>query len=523
MTDGMENGLLLGTLVTGKRGTPATRLLPATAIRHGYVAGAPGTGKTTTLQLLAESFSQIGVPILAMDTSGELAGLSQPAPPGPAAPGAPAQPPVVLWDALGTQGHPLRTTIATMPPLLLARLLNLNDTQEAVLTVTLRAAADLDLLLLDTKDLRATLRYAADHAAQISTAYGSVSPQTIGTIQRALLQFEERGGTRFFGEPALDLRDLLGPAPAAPAHINLLNADRSVITRHEYSALVLFLLTQLRALLPETPAAPAAAAQQPAPPAPHPTLLVLIEDAHLIFEDAPAPLIDLAEQLLRALSRRGVGIFLATENPVDLPERILSHLGTRIQHALRDYTPRDERRATAAAELLRPNPSFMTELAITALTPGEALISTLDATGAPCPVERTRVTPPRSQPGAITEEARRALCASSPLAGRYDEPVDRESAYEILKARAEADAAVQAAAAQAAAEAKAALQQARLEAAQARAAATKERAERAAQAHQNRMMEAAGKSAARSIGSQVARQLLRGLLGVALKNGSPGI
>ncbi len=249
---------------------------------------------------------------------------------------------------------------------------------------------------------------------------------------------------------------------------------------------------------------------------------MLIEDAHLLFEDAPAPLIDGAEQVLRSLSRRGVGVFLATENPVDLPERILSHLGTRIQHALRDYTPRDERRLTAASELLRANPAFLTELVLSALAPGEALVSVLDTDGTPYRVERTLIVPPHSHVGAITEEARRALCASSPLAGRYDVAVDRESAYEVLKAAAEIAATAAATEAKAAAEAKAALQQARLEAAQARAAAAAERAERAARVHDNRMMEAAGRSAARSIGTQVARTILRGILGAALKTGSTG-
>lgn len=517
MTDQEQaDGLLLGTSGTSSKRTSGrreTRILPASATRHGYVAGAPGTGTTTTLQVLAEVFSDIGVPVLATDTSGELTGLSQPGGP-PAAPPSATPHPVILWDALGTQGHPLRTTVANMGPLLLSRMLNLNDTQEAVLTVTFRAAADSGLLLLDTKDLRAMLKYAADHAAEISTTYGSVSAATIGTIQRALLQFEERGGTRLFGEPALDLRDLLQTDPTSRGTINLLNADRSVMSRREYSALVLWLVTQLRDLLPETAAEP---------PAATPTLVVLIEDAHLLFEDAPQPLIDAAEQVLRSLSRRGVGVFLATENPVDLPERVLCHLGTRIQHALHDYTPRDERRVTAASELLRPNPAFITELVVTALAPGDALVSTLNADGQPCPAQRTQIIPPHSQLGAITEEARRALCASSPLAGRYDVAVDRESAYEILKARGEAAAAVAAAAAAAVAEAKAALQQARLEAAQARAAAAAERAARAARAHDTRMIDAAGKSAARSIGTQVAKQLLRGILGAAVKSGSTGI
>jgi hypothetical protein len=338
---------------------------------------------------------------------------------------------------------------------------------------------------------------------------------------------------RLLGEPALEVMDLLqteargpswpgtGGAPRWPGPrgtraprgtINLLAAERLVTSRRAYSALLLWLLTELCDRLPEA-----------ADDAANPALVVLIDDAHLLFEDAPPPLIDTVDQLLRSLSSRGVGVFLATENPVDLPERVLCHLGTKVQHALRDYTPRDERRITAASELLRSNPAFLTEVVITALAPGEALVSVLAEDGTPSRAERTVMVPPHAHLGPITAEARRALCANSPMAGRYDVAVDRESAYEVLKVRSDAAAEAAAVAAEAAAQAKAALQQARLEAAQARAAAAAERAERASQAHANRMIDAAGKSAARSIGSQVARTLIRGVLGAALKTGSTGI
>ena len=515
MTDHTD-GLLLGT-----SGTSEVRMLPSSATRHGFVAGAPGTGKTVTLQVLAEAFSDIGVPVFATDTSGELAGMSQPGG-GNAAVDRRVQKlgldaawsrdgyPVTLWDALGAHGHPVRTTVSEMGPLLLSRMLNLNDTQEAVLTVTFRVADENGLLLLDTKDMRAMLKYAADHAGEISTTFGSVSASSIGTIQRALLQFEGRGGVRLLGEPALDVMDFLQTGSDGRGVVNLLVADRLVVPRRTYSALLLWLLTELCGRLPE-----ARDVGQPA-------LVVLIDDAHLLFEDAAPPLIDTVDQMLRALSGRGVGVFLATENPVDLPERVLCHLGTKVQHALHDFTPRDERRVAAAAELLRANPAFLTELVLTAMDPGEALVSVVAEDGTPSRAERTVMVPPHAHLGAVSEEARRALCAGSPMAGRYDVAVDRESAYEVLKVHAEGVAAADAAARAAEAEGKAALQQARIETAQARAAAAAERAARASRGRGDAMMDAAGKSAARSIGTQVGRTIIRGILGTILKTGLTG-
>jgi DNA helicase HerA-like ATPase len=294
--------------------------------------------------------------------------------------------------------------------------------------------------------------------------------------------------------------------------VNLLVAERLVTSRRTYSALLLWLLGELSARLPEVGGGAGRA----------PALVVLIDDAEVLFEDAPAWLIDTVEQLLRSLSARGVGVFFATENPVDLPERVLCHLGTKVQHALRDYTPRDERRVVAAAELLRSNPAFLTELVLTAMEPGEALVSVIGEDGTPSRVERVVMVPPHAHMGTLGEDARRALCAASPMAGRYEVTVDRESAYEVLKVRFEATAAERAAAASAAAEAKAALQQARLEAAQARAVAAAERATRASQGRGDAMLDAAGKSAARSIGNQVGRTIIRGILGAALKTGVTG-
>ena len=534
----VAEGLLLGMC-----GARKVRMMASSARRHGYVAGAPGTGKAATLQVLAEAFSDIGVPVFATDTSGELAGMSQPGG-GDAAMDRRAKKlrlganwaregyPVVLWDALGGggsgggQGHPLRTTVSALGPLLLSRMLGLNDTQEAVLTVVYRVADEMGLLLLDTKDLRAMLKYCAEHAAEISTEYGSVSAASVGTIQRTLLQFEERGGVRLLGEPAIDVMDLVAGAGGGGGGalgggetggggrgvVNLLVAERLVTSRRTYSALLLWLLGELSARLPEVGGGAGRA----------PALVVLIDDAEVLFEDAPAWLIDTVEQLLRSLSARGVGVFFATENPVDLPERVLCHLGTKVQHALRDYTPRDERRVVAAAELLRSNPAFLTELVLTAMEPGEALVSVIGEDGTPSRVERVVMVPPHAHMGTLGEDARRALCAASPMAGRYEVTVDRESAYEVLKVRLEATAAERAAAASAAAEAKAALQQARLEAAQARAVAAAERATRASQGRGDAMLDAAGKSAARSIGNQVGRTIIRGILGAALKTGVTG-
>ena len=515
MTDRVD-GLLLGAA-----GTREVRMRPAAALKHGFVAGAPGTGKTTTVQVLAEAFSEAGVPVFATDVGAELAGMSRPGG-GNAAVEQRVDKlklgaawirdgyPVVLWDPLGSHGHPVRVTVTQLGPLLLSRMLGLNDTQEAVLTVTFRVAHENALPLLDTRDLRAMLKYAADNASAISTTFGGVSAASIGTVQRALLQFEERGGVRLLGEPALDVLDLVRTDERGRGVVNLLATDRLITSRGAYSALLIWLLSELRDRLPE-----AADPQKPA-------LVVLIDDAGLLFEGAPQPLIDTVDGILRALSRRGVGVFFATENPVDLPERIVCHLGNKVLHALRDYTPRDERRVTAAVELLRTNPAFMAEIAVTALASGEALVSVVADDGSPSKAERTIVVPPRSHLGPIAEEARLALVASSPIAGRYDAIVDRESAYEVLKARAEEQAAAAAVAAEEAAQAKAALEQARLEAAQARAKAAAERAARTARGRGDQLLDAASKSAVRTMGNQVGRTIIRGILGAIIKTGVTG-
>src|SRR5512145_1949806 len=408
-------------------------LLPALANRHGCITGATGTGKTITLQVLAENFSRIGVPVFMADVKGDLTGIAKA---GQASPkmserlqrlGLP-QPqwqgfPVTLWDVWGEQGHPVRATVSDMGPLLLSRLLNLNETQEGVLTLIFKVADDNGLLLLDLKDLRSMLQFVGDNAAQFKTQYGNVSSASIGAIQRGLLQLEEQGGDRFFGEPMLNIEDLMQTTDGKGV-VNILAADKLMNNPRLYASFLLWLLSELFENLPEVGDRD------------KPKLVFFFDEAHLLFNDAPAALVEKVEQVVRLIRSKGVGVFFVTQNPLDIPEKVLGQLGNRVQHALRAFTPRDQKAVKAAAETMRANPKLNAEKAIMELAVGEALVSFLDAKGTPGITERAWVLAPGSQLGPITPEDRRQLLAGSMVTGVYEKTVDRESAFEMLKARA---------------------------------------------------------------------------------------
>jgi len=412
-------------------------LLPGLANRHGLITGATGTGKTVSLQVMSERLSSIGVPIFMADVKGDLAGLSQA---GQATPklderlktiGADRPKfegfPVAFWDLFGEQGHPVRATVSDLGPLLLSRVLNLNETQEGVLTLAFKIADDNGLLLLDLKDLRALLQHVGDNAQQFQTNYGNVSAASIGAIQRGLLTLEQQGAGKFLGEPMLNVDDLLQTVDGKGV-INILAADRLMQSPKVYSTLLLWLLSELYERLPEVGDRD------------KPKLVFFFDEAHLLFTDAPKPLLEKIEQVVRLIRSKGVGVFFVTQNPLDVPDTVLGQLGNRVQHALRAFTPRDQKAVKAAAETMRANPKFSTEAAITELAVGEALVSFLDEKGRPTVVERAYILPPASRIGPITLDERKAAMTASPVAGVYDKDVDRESAYEKLKARAAASA-----------------------------------------------------------------------------------
>jgi DNA double-strand break repair helicase HerA and related ATPase len=408
-------------------------LLPALANRHGLVTGATGTGKTVTLQVIAERMSGIGVPVFMADVKGDLAGMSQAGSLTPklaarletigAKVPAFAAMPVVFWDVFGEQGHPLRATISDLGPLLLSRVLELNDTQQGVLTLVFKLADDNGLLLLDLKDLRALLQYAADNAASLQTSYGNISAASIGAIQRGLLALEQQGGDRFLGEPMLNVDDLL-QVEAGRGVVNVLAADRLMESPRLYATMLLWLLSELYERLPEVGDLD------------KPKLVFFFDEAHLLFTDAPKALLDKIEQVVRLVRSKAVGVYFVTQNPLDVPDIVLGQLGNRVQHALRAFTPRDEKAVKAAASTMRANPSLDTEKVITELAVGEALVSFLDEKGRPNIVQRAFVLPPASRIGAITAEERKATMDKSPLRGVYDTPIDRDSAYEKLAKRA---------------------------------------------------------------------------------------
>jgi DNA helicase HerA-like ATPase len=431
-------------LLVARRGDIQCHLLPALANRHGLITGATGTGKTITLQTLAEGFSRIGVPVLMADVKGDLTGISQTGSLPPkvqkilADRGLPlpesTRCPTVLWDVFAEQGHPVRATISDMGPLLLGRLMQLSDVQAGVLNLVFRIADDQGLLLLDMKDLRAMLQHVGDNAKTFTTGYGNVSSASIGAIQRALLQIEDQGGDRFFGEPMLDISDLMKTV-GGQGVVNILAADKLMNAPRLYATFLLWMLSELFELLPEV-----GDLEQP-------KLVFFFDEAHLLFNDAPKALIERIELVVRLVRSKGVGVYFVTQNPLDVPDSVLGQLGNRVQHALRAFTPRDQKAVKAAADTMRPNPGIGDmAAAITELAVGEALVSFLDAKGRPSVTERVYVMPPGSQIGPITPAQRQALIQGSPLAGRYEGTDDRESAYEKLKGRAvaAADAATQA-------------------------------------------------------------------------------
>ncbi|MFN3287545.1 MAG: helicase HerA-like domain-containing protein [Sphingomonadaceae bacterium] len=506
----MSEGILIG----GADGTPQTLLLRR-ANRHGLIAGATGTGKTVTLQVLAEGFSRAGVPVFAADMKGDLSGMAMPGSPMAKtdepfrkraaelglSDWAYAPSPVVFWDLFGQQGHPIRTTVSEMGPLLLARLMGLTEAQEGVLSIAFRVADEEGLLLLDLKDLQALLSNLAERASELTAKYGNVTKQSVGAIQRQLLQLDSQGGSQFFGEPALDIADFMRVDEAGQGQVNILMADRLMASPRLYATFLLWLMSELFEELPEV--------GEPDKP----KLVFFFDEAHLLFSEAPPALLDRIETVVRLIRSKGVGIYFVTQNPIDIPERVAAQLGNRVQHALRAFTPKEARAVKAASETFRPNPKVDVASAITELRVGEALVSVLDEKGTPTPVERTLVAPPRGRAGPLTPAERTAIIAASDLGERYAQTVDRESAYEVLAARAEEAAArVQAekeAAERAKAEAKAAAERAREEARRAREAAKPTMAEKA--------VESAARSVASSMGRQIAnslgRSLLRGLFG----------
>ena len=401
--------------------------------RHGLVTGATGTGKTVSLQIMAEGFSRAGVPVFCADVKGDLSGIAMSGTPQDFlvkraqqigfTDYANAAFPTIFWDLFGKQGHPIRTTISEMGPLLLSRILNLNDTQEGVLNVAFKYADDNGLLLLDLKDLRALLIAVNDNAKDISASYGNVATATIGAVQRALLVLEQQGGDNFFGEKALVIADLMRIAPDGRGYVSVLAADQLMQSPQLYATFLLWLMSELFEALPEV--------GDPVKP----KLVFFFDEAHLLFDGAPKVLVDKVEQVVKLIRSKGVGIYFVTQNPIDIPESVLAQLSNRVQHALRAYTPREQQAVKVAADTFRPNPAFSTAEVITQLATGEALVSVLEDNGIPSMVGRTLIRPPASRLGPVTPDERQAIIAQSPVGGVYDTLIDRESAYEVLKGK----------------------------------------------------------------------------------------
>ncbi|HEX8979816.1 MAG TPA: helicase HerA-like domain-containing protein [Parasulfuritortus sp.] len=474
-------------------------ILPQMANRHGLITGATGTGKTVTLQTLAERFSRIGVPCFMSDVKGDLSGISQPG-------GGNAKVaerieklgladhtyqgfPVTFWDPFGEIGHPVRATVSDMGPLLLARMLELNETQTGVLNLVFKVADDNGLLLLDLKDLRAMLQFVGEHGKEFTTEYGNISAASVGAIQRGLLALETQGGDRIFGEPMLNIEDMM-QTERGRGIVNILSADKLMQSPKLYATLLLWLLSELFEKLPE------------AGDLDKPKLVFFFDEAHLLFDDAPDALVDKIEQVVRLIRSKGVGVFFVTQNPADVPDKVLGQLGNRVQHALRAFSARDQKAVKAAAETMRDNPALDEEQAITELGVGEALVSFLDEKGRPGIVERAFVVPPEGRIGPITPDQRQAIIQSSLVAGVYEQAVDRESAYEVLKARSE-------------------------QAAQAQPPARQPAGTNGGvggalggilmgDGRRQGLIEAMAKSAVRTIGTQLGRQILRGVMGSIL-------
>ena len=473
-------------------------LLLALANRHGLITGATGTGKTVTLQIMAEGFCNAGVPVFAADVKGDLSGISQVGEPkdflierakkigfddyGFAAT------PTIFWDLSGEQGHPIRTTITEMGPLLLSRLMGLTDAQEGAMNIAFKIADQEGLALLDLKDLRALLKDLGDRGKELTTEYGNVNDQTIGAIQRRLVVIEEQGGDKFFGEPALDIKDLMRTTHDGKGYMNVLAADKLINSPQLYATFLLWLMSEMFESLPEVGDVD------------KPKLVFFFDEAHLLFADAPPGLVQKIEQTVKLIRSKGIGIYFVTQNPLDVPEPVLAQMGNRVQHALRAYTPREQKAVAVAASTFRPNPKFKTEEAITQLGKGEALVSVLDQKGVPTMVERTLIRPPSSRMGPITPEERQKAIKNSPVYGQYETPEDRESAYEKLLKKATRHSEEQ------------------QQAAEDKAAAKAERvAPRERESATDRFIKNAASSVGRQLGTSVARSIgnaiVRGILG----------
>ena len=496
----MSDPLIIAKLTVGANGAGDLALLPGMANRHGLIAGATGTGKTVTLQVIAEHLSGIGVPVFMADVKGDLSGISQPGKESAKLTErikmlgidsvAFAGSPVTFWDVFGEEGHPVRATISEMGPLLLSRIFNLNETQEGVLALVFKIADDNGLLLLDLKDLRVVLQHVGDNAKQFTTEYGNVSAASIGAIQRGLLALEQQGGDKFFGEPALNLDDLM-QTDNGRGMVNILTADKLLQSPRLYSTFLLWLLSDLYERLPEV--------GDPDKP----KLVFFFDEAHLLFDEAPSALLQKIEQVVRLVRSKGVGVYFVTQNPLDVPDTVLGQLGNRVQHALRAFTPRDQKAVKAAATTFRANPALDVETVITELGVGEALVSFLDEKGRPGIVERAYIYPPTSQIGPITPEQRQNIIKASIIYGQYEKEENRESAYEKLKDRV----AAQAAPAQAPGKG---ILGGMLD------TLGLPGGSRSPGRGREGVVEAAAKSAARAIGSQLGRQIIRGVLGSIL-------
>ena len=492
-------GIFLG------RGAGDSHLLLSSACRHGMIAGATGTGKTATLRVLAEGFSRAGVPVFAPDIKGDLAGLCMPAEQKPfiaerlskiGNPAwAPSGHPVVFWDLFGELGHALRATVSEMGPTLLARMLQLNDTQEGVLNIVFRIADEQGLLLVDLKDLRAVLVNVGENAEKYTIEYGNIASASIGAIQRALLTLENQGGEMFFGEPALDLNDLIFTDEQGRGAIHVLAAEKLFGNPKLYATFLLWMLSELFEQMPEVGDLD------------KPKLVFFFDEAHLLFDDAPKALIDKVEQVVRLIRSKGVGVYFISQSPLDVPDEVLGQLGNKVQHALRAFTPKDRKSVRAVADNFRENPTFSAADAVQELAVGEALVSTLDGKGIPSVVDRVLIVPPTGRMGAISPQERAAVMARSPLKGLYDEAVDRESAYEILRERADASGEV------------ASRKTGNRKPGRRTWGDTPAPAPRPAPRASNRqtIAEAATKSAVRSIATSLGRALVRGVLGSLLK------
>ncbi|MBS86927.1 helicase HerA-like domain-containing protein [Sphingobium sp.] len=527
----MSDGIFIGLGAPDKDGGVRQLLNLRRANRHGLIAGATGTGKTVTLQGIAESFSALGVPVFLSDVKGDLSGIAMAG--SPTAKNADklvaraaeiglsdysyADNPAIFWDLYGEQGHPIRTTISEMGPLLLARLMGLNETQEGVLSIAFKYADEEGLLLLDLGDLQAMLSFCAENADTLSARYGNVTKASVGAIQRQLLQLEAQGGAHFFGEPALDIHDMIKVDEQGRGYVNILAADKLMQSPKLYATFLLWLLSELFETLPEV--------GDPDKP----VLVFFFDEAHLLFDDAPKALTDKIEQVVRLIRSKGVGVYFVTQNPIDIPEDVAGQLGNRVQHALRAFTPRDQRAIKAAAETFRINPDLNVETAITELKVGEALVSLLQEDGSPGIVQRTLIAPPRSRLGPVSPKERAIIQSISPVAGKYDEAIDRESAEEILAARGNAAAAAAAAkkaqdeaertaAVQAKAEAKQRDQEIKAQA-RADAAAAREAAKPSAL---DKAIQSATRAAGSSVGRQVANELGRAVFGGSSRKSSSG-